>query len=58
VVSAVINSIDYIEPMPIFPYTNADELREFISYMRDGNRTLQNVTLAEFVDSSFLSRVE
>ena len=48
----------YVGPMPIFPYTNVDELREFISYMPDGNRTLQNLNLAEFVDSSFLRRVE
>jgi hypothetical protein len=26
--------------------------------MPDGNRTLQNLNLAEFVDSSFLRRVE
>ena len=48
----------YVGPMPIFPYTNVDELREFISYIPDGNRTLQNLNLAEFVDSSFLRRVE
>jgi ABC-type nitrate/sulfonate/bicarbonate transport system substrate-binding protein len=48
----------YIEPIPVFPYTNADELREFISYMPDGSRTLQNLNLTEFVDNSFLRRVE
>lgn len=48
----------YIEPMPTFPYTQLDELREFISYMPDGGRTLQNLNLGEFVDSSFLRRVE
>lgn len=49
---------NYVLPIPIFPYTNVEELREFISYMPDGNRTLQNLNLSEFVDNSFLSRIE
>jgi len=48
----------YIEPVPVFPYTNVDDLREFISYMPDGSRVLQNLNLSEFADSSFLKRVE
>jgi NitT/TauT family transport system substrate-binding protein len=49
---------NYVQPIPLFPYTNIEELREFISYMPDGNRTLQNLNLSEFVDNSFLSRIE
>jgi len=48
----------YIEPIPVFPYTNTDDLREFISYMPDGSKTLQNLNLSEFVDNNFLRRVE
>ena len=48
----------YIEPVPVFPYTSVDDLREFVSYMPDGNKTLQNLNLNDFADSSFLKRVE
>ena len=48
----------YIEPVPVFPYTSVDDLREFVSYMPDGNKTLQNLNLSDFVDTSFLKRVE
>ena len=49
---------NYAQSIPLFPYTNLEELREFISYMPDGSRTLQNLNLSEFVDNSFLSRIE
>jgi NitT/TauT family transport system substrate-binding protein len=48
----------YIEPVPIFPYTDVDDLREFVSYMPDGNKTLQSLNLNDFADSSFLKRIE
>ena len=48
----------YIEPVPVFPYTNVEDLREFVSYMPDGNKTLQNLNLNDFADTSFLKRVE
>jgi NitT/TauT family transport system substrate-binding protein len=48
----------YIEPVPVFPYTNVDDLRDFVSYMPDGNKTLQSLNLNDFADSSFLKRVE
>ena len=49
---------NYVQAIPLFPYTNIEELREFISYMPDGSRTLQNLNLSELVDNSFLSRIE
>lgn len=48
----------YIEPVPVFPYTNVDDLREFVSYMPDGHKTLQGLNLNDFVDGSFLKRIE
>ena len=48
----------YVEPIPLLPYTNLEDLREFISYMPDGNRVLQTLNLSEFADGSFLKRVQ
>jgi ABC-type nitrate/sulfonate/bicarbonate transport system substrate-binding protein len=48
----------YVQPIPLVPYTQIDELREFVSYMPDGNQVLRNLKLAEFVDRSFLQNVE
>jgi ABC-type nitrate/sulfonate/bicarbonate transport system substrate-binding protein len=48
----------YVQPIPLVPYTQVDELREFVSYMPDGNQVLRNLKLAEFVDRSFLQNVE
>jgi ABC-type nitrate/sulfonate/bicarbonate transport system substrate-binding protein len=48
----------YIQPIPLIPYTQVDELREFVSYLPDGAQVLRNLKLAEFVDRSFLQNVE
>jgi hypothetical protein len=47
-----------VEPIPLYPYTNTDDLRIFLSYLTEANPTLQSLTLSEFVDNSFLKRVE
>lgn len=47
-----------VEAMPLHPYTNVDDLRIFLSYLSDANPTLRNLKLAEFVDNSYLKRVE
>jgi NitT/TauT family transport system substrate-binding protein len=47
-----------VEPIPIYPYTNTDDLRVFLSYLTDANPTLRSLKLAEFVDNSYLKRVE
>jgi NitT/TauT family transport system substrate-binding protein len=47
-----------VEPIPIYPYTNIDDLRIFLSYLTDANPTLRSLKLAEFVDNSYLKRVE
>ncbi len=48
----------YIQPLPLIPYTQVDELREFVSYLPDGAQVLRNLKLAEFVDRSFLQTIE
>ena len=48
----------YIQPIPLIPYTQVDELREFVSYLPDGAQVLRTLKFAEFVDRSFLQAVE
>lgn len=48
----------YVQSIPLFPYTKIEDLTEFLSYLPEGNRALQNLNLAEFIDSNFLQRVE
>jgi ABC-type nitrate/sulfonate/bicarbonate transport system substrate-binding protein len=47
-----------VEPIPLYPYTNVEDLRIFLSYLTEANPTLRNLKLADFVDNSFLKRVE
>jgi NitT/TauT family transport system substrate-binding protein len=47
-----------VESMPLYPYTNVEDLRIFLSYLTDANPTLRNLKLTEFVDNSYLKRVE
>ena len=47
-----------VESIPLYPYTNTDDLRIFLSYLNEANPTLRNLKLTEFVDNSFLKRVE
>jgi len=47
-----------VEPVPVYPYTNIDDLRVFLSYLSEANPTLRNLKLADFVDNSFLKRIE
>ncbi len=47
-----------VESMPLYPYTNIEDLRIFLSYLTDANPTLRNLKLAEFIDNSYLKRVE
>ena len=47
-----------VEPIPVYPYTNTDDLGIFLSYLTDANPTLRSLKLAEFVDNSYLKRVE
>jgi len=45
-----------VEPIPLYPYTNIEELRIFLSYLTGANPTLRRLKLTEFVDNSFLKR--
>jgi ABC-type nitrate/sulfonate/bicarbonate transport system substrate-binding protein len=47
-----------VEALPLYPYTNIDDLRIFLSYLTDANPALRGLKLTEFVDNSFLKRVE
>jgi NitT/TauT family transport system substrate-binding protein len=47
-----------VESMPLYPYTNTDDLRIFLSYLTEANPTLRSLKLAEFVDNSYLKRIE
>jgi NitT/TauT family transport system substrate-binding protein len=47
-----------VEPIPVYPYTNIEDLRIFLSYLTDANPTLRSLKLAEFVDNSYLKRIE
>jgi ABC-type nitrate/sulfonate/bicarbonate transport system substrate-binding protein len=47
-----------VEAIPVYPYTNVDDLRVFLSYLTEANPTLRTLKLSEFVDNSFLQRVE
>ena len=47
-----------VEPIPLYPYTNIQDLRIFLSYLTEANPTLRSLKLTEFVDNSFLKRVE
>lgn len=47
-----------VESMPLYPYTNTEDLRIFLSYLTDANPTLRSLKLAEFVDNSYLKRIE
>jgi NitT/TauT family transport system substrate-binding protein len=47
-----------VESMPLYPYTNIEDLRIFLSYLTDANPTLRSLKLVEFVDNSYLKRIE
>jgi ABC-type nitrate/sulfonate/bicarbonate transport system substrate-binding protein len=48
----------YVDPMPSFPYTNVDDLRANLAGLADNNPKLRELNLAEFVDNSFVRRVQ
>jgi len=48
----------YIDPMPLFPYTNMDDLQANLAGLADNNPKLRDLNLAEFVDNSFVRRVQ
>jgi ABC-type nitrate/sulfonate/bicarbonate transport system substrate-binding protein len=47
-----------VEAVPVYPYTKIDDLRVFLSYLAEANATLRKLNLTEFVDNSFLTRIE
>jgi ABC-type nitrate/sulfonate/bicarbonate transport system substrate-binding protein len=47
-----------VEPIPLYPYTDIDDLRIFLSYLTEANPMLRKLNLTDFVDNSFLEQVE
>jgi NitT/TauT family transport system substrate-binding protein len=47
-----------VATIPLYPYTNTEDLRIFLSYLTEANPSLRSLKLSEFVDNSFLKRVE
>ena len=56
--NAGLGTMGRLMTIPLYPYTDIDDLRIFLSYLTDANPTLRNLKLAEFVDNSYLKRVE
>jgi len=48
----------YIDPMPLFPYTNMDDLQANLAGLAESNPKLRDLNFAEFVDNSFVRRVQ
>ena len=48
----------YVDPMPSFPYTNVDDLQANLAGLAESNPKLRDLNLAEFVDNSFVRRVQ
>lgn len=48
----------YVNPLPIFPYTNIDDLRTTLWDLGETNPKLREVNIADLVDNSFVKRVE
>ena len=48
----------YIDPMPLFPYTNIDDLQANLAGLAESNPKLRDLNFGEFVDNSFVRRVQ
>jgi ABC-type nitrate/sulfonate/bicarbonate transport system substrate-binding protein len=48
----------YIDPMPFFPYTNVDDLQANLAALAESNPKLRDFNVADFVDNSFVRRVQ
>ncbi len=48
----------YVDPLPLFPYTNVEDLRSNLSDLAESNPKLRELNLAELVDNSFVERVQ
>ena len=48
----------YIDPMPFFPYTNVDDLQANLAALAENNPKLRDFNVADFVDNSFVRRVQ
>jgi ABC-type nitrate/sulfonate/bicarbonate transport system substrate-binding protein len=48
----------YVDPLPLFPYTNLEDLRSNLSDLAEGNPKLRELNISDLVDNSFVQRVE
>jgi NitT/TauT family transport system substrate-binding protein len=48
----------YVEPMALFPHTNADDLQSNLTALAESNPKLRDLKVSELVDNSFVRRVQ
>jgi ABC-type nitrate/sulfonate/bicarbonate transport system substrate-binding protein len=48
----------YVDPLPLFPYTNMEDLRSNLSDLAESNPKLRELKISDLVDNSFVQRVE
>lgn len=48
----------YVQPLALFPYTSTDDLRMNLLDLAEGSPRLRDLNISEFVDNSFIQRVE
>ena len=48
----------YVDPLPLFPYTNLEDLRSNLADLAEGNPKLRELNISDLVDNSFVQRVE
>lgn len=48
----------YVDPLSPFPYTSMEDLRTNLLDLAEGNPRLRDLNLSDFVDNSFIHRVE
>lgn len=48
----------YIDPLPFFPYTNIEALSQNLADLAENNPKLRELSLSDFVDNSFVQRVQ
>jgi NitT/TauT family transport system substrate-binding protein len=48
----------YVEPLPLFPLTDLDDLKSNLSDLAESNPRLKSLRVAEFVDNSFVEAMQ
>ncbi len=48
----------YVDPLPLFPFTNLDDIRANLLDLAESNPKLRDLDLSVFVDNNFIRRVQ